>query len=189
MPSPNRASAASGGEGGAAAPEPRPTNLPNATRQKQTVRQGIRAGCRAPTQSESSERRGGRRRRPESLPHRHPVAKRRNGGEAGIRTLGRGLSPFNGLANRRLQPLGHLTASEESLRYRTPAGRFHPHRITHSSCCGPDKYSTRPSGCTSVSSSRRISTSWPSHSGTGTVTENSSEIHSPARSGNRGWSP
>ena len=34
------------------------------------------------------------------------------GGEAGIRTLGRGLSPYNGLANRRLQPLGHLTASE-----------------------------------------------------------------------------
>ena len=32
-----------------------------------------------------------------------------NGGEAGIRTLGRGLSPYNGLANRRLQPLGHLT--------------------------------------------------------------------------------
>ena len=34
----------------------------------------------------------------------------RFGGEAGIRTLGRGLSPYNGLANRRLQPLGHLTA-------------------------------------------------------------------------------
>ena len=32
-----------------------------------------------------------------------------NGGEAGIRTLGRGFSPYNGLANRRLQPLGHLT--------------------------------------------------------------------------------
>ena len=32
------------------------------------------------------------------------------GGEAGIRTLGRSLSPYNGLANRRLQPLGHLTA-------------------------------------------------------------------------------
>ena len=32
-----------------------------------------------------------------------------NGGEAGIRTLGTGFSPYNGLANRRLQPLGHLT--------------------------------------------------------------------------------
>src|ERR1041384_5426437 len=34
------------------------------------------------------------------------------GGEAGIRTLGTGFSPYNGLANRRLQPLGHLTARE-----------------------------------------------------------------------------
>src|SRR4051794_910325 len=32
------------------------------------------------------------------------------GGEAGIRTLGRAFRPYNGLANRRLQPLGHLTA-------------------------------------------------------------------------------
>jgi hypothetical protein len=31
------------------------------------------------------------------------------GGEAGIRTLDTGFSPYNGLANRRLQPLGHLT--------------------------------------------------------------------------------
>ena len=35
---------------------------------------------------------------------------RLTGGEAGIRTLGTGFSPYNGLANRRLQPLGHLTA-------------------------------------------------------------------------------
>ena len=33
-----------------------------------------------------------------------------NGGEGGIRTLGTGVSPYNGLANRRLQPLGHLSA-------------------------------------------------------------------------------
>ena len=32
------------------------------------------------------------------------------GGEGGIRTPGRGFSPYNGLANRRLQPLGHLSA-------------------------------------------------------------------------------
>jgi hypothetical protein len=32
------------------------------------------------------------------------------GGEAGIRTLDRAFGPYNGLANRRLQPLGHLTA-------------------------------------------------------------------------------
>src|SRR5580765_1670623 len=31
-------------------------------------------------------------------------------GEAGIRTLGTAFRPYNGLANRRLQPLGHLTA-------------------------------------------------------------------------------
>jgi hypothetical protein len=31
------------------------------------------------------------------------------GGEGGIRTPGRGVSPYNGLANRRLQPLGHLS--------------------------------------------------------------------------------
>ena len=31
------------------------------------------------------------------------------GGEAGIRTLDTGFGPYNGLANRRLQPLGHLT--------------------------------------------------------------------------------
>src|SRR4051812_3154883 len=36
----------------------------------------------------------------------------KTGGEAGIRTLGTGLSPYNGLANRRLQPLGHLTVSK-----------------------------------------------------------------------------
>ena len=33
------------------------------------------------------------------------------GGEGGIRTLGTGVSPYNGLANRRLQPLGHLSAA------------------------------------------------------------------------------
>jgi hypothetical protein len=36
------------------------------------------------------------------------------GGEAGIRTLDTGFSPYNGLANRRLQPLGHLTAHSNS---------------------------------------------------------------------------
>jgi hypothetical protein len=38
------------------------------------------------------------------------------GGEAGIRTLGRGLSPYNGLANRRFRPLSHLTARTTSIR-------------------------------------------------------------------------
>src|SRR5689334_14679776 len=35
------------------------------------------------------------------------------GGEAGIRTLDRAFGPYNGLANRRLQPLGHHTAEEQ----------------------------------------------------------------------------
>jgi hypothetical protein len=30
-------------------------------------------------------------------------------GERGIRTPGTGVNPYNGLANRRLQPLGHLS--------------------------------------------------------------------------------
>ena len=34
-----------------------------------------------------------------------------SGGEGGIRTPGRGFSPYNGLANRRLQPLGHLSVA------------------------------------------------------------------------------
>ena len=33
-----------------------------------------------------------------------------NGGEGGIRTLDRVVRPYNGLANRRLQPLGHLSS-------------------------------------------------------------------------------
>jgi hypothetical protein len=34
---------------------------------------------------------------------------RLRGGEAGIRTLGTGVSPYNGLANRRIRPLCHLS--------------------------------------------------------------------------------
>jgi hypothetical protein len=34
----------------------------------------------------------------------------KTGGEAGIRTLDTAFGPYNGLANRRLRPLGHLTA-------------------------------------------------------------------------------
>jgi hypothetical protein len=33
------------------------------------------------------------------------------GGERGIRTPDRAFRPYNGLANRRLQPLGHLSVS------------------------------------------------------------------------------
>jgi hypothetical protein len=34
------------------------------------------------------------------------------GGDGGIRTLDRALQPYNGLANRRLQPLGHVSGVE-----------------------------------------------------------------------------
>src|SRR5882724_9509649 len=37
------------------------------------------------------------------------------GGGRGIRTLDRDLSPYNGLANRRLQPLGHPSAGEQPI--------------------------------------------------------------------------
>ena len=39
----------------------------------------------------------------------HVPDKKSSGGEGGIRTLDTGVSPYNGLANRRLQPLGHLS--------------------------------------------------------------------------------
>src|SRR5205807_10316607 len=38
-------------------------------------------------------------------------------GEGGIRTPDRGISPYNGLANRRLQPLGHLSRTAQPHRY------------------------------------------------------------------------
>jgi hypothetical protein len=37
------------------------------------------------------------------------------GGEGGIRTPGTGFGPYNGLANRRLQPLGHLSVYNRPL--------------------------------------------------------------------------
>ena len=40
------------------------------------------------------------------------IADNDTGGAGGIRTLDTGLSPYNGLANRRLQPLGHSSAGE-----------------------------------------------------------------------------
>src|SRR5271163_1971948 len=38
---------------------------------------------------------------------------RRDGGAGGIRTLDRALQPYNGLANRRLQPLGHSSVGAD----------------------------------------------------------------------------
>jgi hypothetical protein len=36
-----------------------------------------------------------------------------DGGDGGIRTLDRALQPYNGLANRRLQPLGHVSGQAD----------------------------------------------------------------------------
>ena len=38
---------------------------------------------------------------------------RQIGGDGGIRTLDRALQPYNGLANRRLQPLGHVSGEAD----------------------------------------------------------------------------
>ena len=39
--------------------------------------------------------------------------KQTDGGDGGIRTLDRALQPYNGLANRRLQPLGHVSGQAD----------------------------------------------------------------------------
>ena len=39
--------------------------------------------------------------------------KAKGGGAGGIRTLDRALQPYNGLANRRLQPLGHVSSKAD----------------------------------------------------------------------------
>jgi hypothetical protein len=39
-------------------------------------------------------------------------ANQKHGGEGGIRTLGTGISQYNGLANRRIRPLCHLSRAE-----------------------------------------------------------------------------
>src|SRR5207253_5294978 len=44
--------------------------------------------------------------------HPKPV-RAKGGGAGGIRTLDRALQPYNGLANRRLQPLGHSSMSAD----------------------------------------------------------------------------
>jgi hypothetical protein len=71
---------------------------------------GVRQGFVPETVSEAS------RLVPEAGPKRHERAEgESNGGEAGIRTLGTGLSPYNGLANRRFRPLSHLTAANNQV--------------------------------------------------------------------------
>jgi hypothetical protein len=49
------------------------------------------------------------------------------GGDGGIRTLDRALQPYNGLANRRLQPLGHVSRAESAPRHMPDASRHCKH--------------------------------------------------------------
>src|SRR5438270_690455 len=62
----------------------------------------------------------------------------RYGGERGIRTPDRGVSPYNGLANRRLQPLGHLSVrmrrDADSLYQLFLSLRSKPPQSVHSGC-------------------------------------------------------
>src|SRR5246127_3611633 len=51
----------------------------------------------------------------------HPKpARAKGGGDGGIRTLDRALQPYNGLANRRLQPLGHVSGCRRYARRCSP---------------------------------------------------------------------
>ena len=53
---------------------------------------------------------------------------RKPGGEGGIRTPDTGVSPYNGLANRRLQPLGHLSGDFQ---------QFNMPALVHRLCSDP----------------------------------------------------
>jgi hypothetical protein len=60
--------------------------------------------------------------------------KQYSGGAGGIRTLDRALQPYNGLANRRLQPLGHSSVKADmpdvgASRKRQIPGRPIPSRL------------------------------------------------------------
>src|SRR5436305_174762 len=66
--------------------------------------------------------------------------------EGGIRTPDRGISPYNGLANRRLQPLGHLSNCLCYLKFcrhpspsTAPFG-YSPGYVTQGSGAAPDKH-------------------------------------------------
>ena len=52
------------------------------------------------------------------IKHESQWLKRNAGGDGGIRTLDRALQPYNGLANRRLQPLGHISGRISTIRNR-----------------------------------------------------------------------
>ena len=71
----------------------------------------------------------------------------KGGGDGGIRTLDRALQPYNGLANRRLQPLGHVSGKADmpdagARRKRQIRSGANPSR--HLMCTGPDQGTKRP---------------------------------------------
>ena len=49
----------------------------------------------------------------------YSLLSRLRGGEGGIRTLGTGVSPYNGLANRRIRPLCHLSGVRAEIKFNT----------------------------------------------------------------------
>src|SRR3954470_21250411 len=86
----------------------RSTNTPPDRRANSQLNNAVRAPptCRYPVGDGAKRTRG-------EVMERTRVAVTpgvKSGGEAGIRTLGTTLRSYNGLANRRLRPLGHLTA-------------------------------------------------------------------------------
>jgi hypothetical protein len=67
------------------------------------------------------------------------VSAKQDGGDGGIRTLDRALQPYNGLANRRLQPLGHISGQADmpdagASRKRQISGRPIPGRSKPPGC-------------------------------------------------------
>ena len=75
----------------------------------------------------------------------------RDGGAGGIRTLDRALQPYNGLANRRLQPLGHSSIKADmpdagARRKRQMAARRNPYKLIarHASQSGRNSAALSP---------------------------------------------
>ena len=71
------------------------------------------------------------------------------GGDGGIRTLDRALQPYNGLANRRLQPLGHVSTPADMPEVAQSRKRLDSVRAGTANCRGFPTFppeSSRPAG-------------------------------------------
>src|SRR5438045_372762 len=77
----------------------------------------------------------------QQLPLREAPAPAARGlhGEGGIRTLDTGVSPYNGLANRRLQPLGHLSSELKKTANR-PHAQSNSRRDDPATRAGAERY-------------------------------------------------